>query len=108
MASNSLTLDGPRIGYARLLVANNVPYYSTILDSKSVITLGHSARVPLIGPRSELGYRFEPTTIFVLLYTEYATVAADAAGRGVPGVGAAGGYREGAIPVPDPGSISQN
>ena len=48
MASNNLRLDGPRIGYARLLVARNPPNHSTIPDPKSVITLGHKANVPLI------------------------------------------------------------
>ena len=49
VASNSLSLDRPRIGYARLLVARNSSNQSTILDLWSVITLGHTRNVPLIG-----------------------------------------------------------
>ena len=50
LASNDLRLTGPRIGYARLVVPRNVPNQSTIIDSKSVINLGHKANQPLIGP----------------------------------------------------------
>ena len=50
----------PRIGYARLLVAGNVPNYSTIMDSESVIMLGHSPKEPLMRPSSELSDGFEP------------------------------------------------
>ena len=60
LASDSLSLAGPRIGYARLLVLRNSPNHSTIPDPKSVIYLGHSANVPLIQPRTDLGYRLEP------------------------------------------------
>ena len=60
IASDNLSLRRPRIGYARLLVARNVPNYSTIPDSRSVIRLGHKVNVPLIRPSSELGDGFEP------------------------------------------------
>ena len=48
MASDLLTLDGPRIGYARLVVAKNVPNHSTTIDSQSVIYLGHTLNLPLM------------------------------------------------------------
>ena len=48
------------IGYARLLLARNVPNQSTIPGYRKVITLGHSAKQPLIGPASELTDGFEP------------------------------------------------
>ena len=92
-------MDGPRIGYARLLLARNVPNHSTIPDPKSVISLGQLPNVPLIRPRSELSYRFEPHD-----YIYSAVPARAPAGQsrravaGVPGVRGLGGYREGAIP----------
>ena len=60
LASTRPRLGRPRIGYARLVVARNPPYYSTILDSNSVIYLGHIANVPLIGLLSELVNGLEP------------------------------------------------
>ena len=48
VASDILSLDGPRIGYARLVIAGNSSNHSTILDSLSVITLGQHANVPLM------------------------------------------------------------
>ena len=60
VASDILRLDRPRIGYARLLVARNVPNHSTILDYSSVITLGHTSKEPLMRPRSELVDGSEP------------------------------------------------
>ena len=61
-----MTLSRPRIGYARLLLARNIPYYSTIMDSESVINLGHKVNVPLIWPRSELSYGYEPHDLIYL------------------------------------------
>ena len=60
MASDNPSLSRPRIGYARLLIAGNMPNHSTIMDPESVITLGHSARQPLMCPASELVDRLEP------------------------------------------------
>ena len=60
LASDNLSLDRPRIGYARLLNARNTPNHSTIPDSDTVITLGHSPYVPLIGSLSELVDGLEP------------------------------------------------
>ena len=50
IASNNLRLTGPKIGYARLLSARNTSNQSTILDLKSVITLGHTLKQPLMEP----------------------------------------------------------
>ena len=60
MASDNLSLDGPRIGYGRLLVSRNSPNHSTIMDILSVITLGHTAEQPLMCPRTDLSYGLEP------------------------------------------------
>ena len=37
LASDLLTLSGPRIGYARLVSARNVPNHSTIMDYSKVL-----------------------------------------------------------------------
>ena len=50
VASFILRLTRPRIGYARLLVARNVPNQSTIMDYSRVIYLGHTGQQPLIRP----------------------------------------------------------
>ena len=58
--------------------------------SQSVISLGHTANVPLIGPSSELGYRFEPHDhIYSAVPRRGSAVASPGygvGGRGVPGV----------------------
>ena len=78
----------PRIGYARLLVARNVPNYSTILDILSVITLGHTANVPLMRPSSDLADGFEPHGhIWSAARGTRSRSMEHGAGRGVPGVG---------------------
>ena len=64
VASNNPRLRCPRIGYARLLIAENSPNHSTIPDPQSVITLGQRAKQPLIGPSSELSYGLEPHALF--------------------------------------------
>ena len=60
LASGDLSLRRPRIGYARLLIARNMPNHSTIPDFYSVITLGQHVKQPLIWPPSELADGFEP------------------------------------------------
>ena len=52
------------IGYARLLIARNMPKRSTISDYQSVITLGHTRKEPLMRPLSELSYGLEPHGYF--------------------------------------------
>ena len=91
------------IGYARLLVARNIPNHSTIPDSESVIYLGHTANVPLIRRLSELADGLEPHDHILLVDTAdpLPPVLHRVQGRGVPGV-AVGGYREGAIPGTQP------
>ena len=83
------------------------------MDIPSVITLGHSANVPLIRPSSELVDGFEPHGLFCSSRTA-AGGTADARhsgwwGRGVPGVVQWVGTWEGAIPGTNmgtqPGSI---
>ena len=48
------------IGYARLLIARNMPNCSTIPGLISVIYLGHKANEPLMWSPSELADGFEP------------------------------------------------
>ena len=60
MASDNLSLDRPRIGYARPLIASYSSNHSTIIDYYSVITLGHTYNVPLIRSPSDLSYGSEP------------------------------------------------
>ena len=55
----------------------------------SVITLGHSPNVPLMGLPSELGYGLEPHDMFYLGSTASGSVRTGhrVRGGGVPGVG---------------------
>ena len=70
--------------------------YSTILDSTSVIYLGHSLNVPLMRPRSELGYGFEPHGHKAPVRHRGSDGERDMpVVGGVPGVGRLGGYQEG-------------
>ena len=91
------------IGYARLLVARNIPNYSTIPDFYSVITLGKHLKQPLIRPSSELADRLEPHD---LIYSAVPVVRQCwVPGGGVAGVypgWGLGGYQEGAIPGTQP------
>ena len=89
----------PRIGYARLVIARNVPNHSTIPDSNTVIYLGHKAEQPLIGPPSELVDRSEPHGL--IRSTDPNLVhdgSAGGWGGGVPGVVRQVGTGRGAIP----------
>ena len=85
--SDNLSLLGPRIGYARLLNARNVPNYSTIADILSVITLGHTLRLPLMCPSSELVDGSEPHGQKRSAGCSVSTSRVVGRGGGVPGVG---------------------
>ena len=74
--------------------------YSTIMDSQSVIYLGHTLNVPLIGPSTELSDGYEPHGHIYsgnqyTAHCDHAGQYPGAVGRGVPGVVQVGGYREG-------------
>ena len=69
----------------------------------SVINLGHKVKQPLICPRSELSYRFEPHGLICQPRTAVSgTADARQAGEGVPGVRWLGGCGRGSIPGTDP------
>ena len=69
----------------------------------SVITLGHTTNVPLMGPPSELSYRSEPHGHVLLLGHRGSDGERDMPWvGGVPGVVPLGGYREGCIPGTEP------
>ena len=89
----------PRIGYARLLSARNVPNYSTIMDILSVITLGQVVKQPLIGSPSELSDGLEPHDyIYSAVHPHVASVQPCHGPAGVyPGLVQVG-YWEGGIP----------
>ena len=92
-------MSRPRIGYARLGLARNMPNHSTILDPQSVITLGHTANVPLIGPSSELTDGSEPHGHIPQRGQHGVPGQLVACRHGVyPGWCRLGGYREGGIP----------
>ena len=67
--------------------------------SESVIKLGHKANVPLIGSPSELLDGSEPHGLIPLTARAREHLRGSrGCMRGVPGVVAGGGYREGAVP----------
>ena len=69
------------------------------MDPESVINVGHSAKQPLIRPRSELADGLEPHDQFYLRYTAVVlTYWYRGSVEGVPGVRWLGGYWEGSIP----------
>ena len=77
------------------------------MDPHSVITLGHTLNVPLIRPRSELGYGLEPHGYFSSVtpwsgHPDYR----HGGGRGVPGVAAWVGTRRVLYRVPSRGPDS--
>ena len=73
-----------------------MPNHSTILDSNSVIYLGHTVKQPLIGSPSELTYRLEPHDhIYSSDMTPRAADVAPAGERVYPGCAAAGWVWEG-------------
>ena len=65
------------------------------MDSMSVISLGQLSNVPLIGPSSELSYRFEPHDQFPSSDVAGVDVLGVAWGRVYPGLVQPGGTREG-------------
>ena len=73
------------------------------MDINSVIKHGHSAKLPLMCPASELTDGFEPhDTIWSAGWSVVACRVVGVAGGGVPGVVQLGGCREGAIPGTNP------
>ena len=60
MPSDILRLDGPMIGYARLVSLSYSPNQSQGMDIISVISLGHRAKQPLMRASSELVDGSEP------------------------------------------------
>ena len=73
-----------------------MPNCSTILDSKSVITLGHSPRLPLIRALSELADRLEPHDHIVSTAVGMHPCSHGVRWEGVyPGWCRTGGYQEG-------------
>ena len=91
------------IGYARLVSPSNTPNHSTILDPKSVISLGHTSEQPLICLGSELSYRFEPHGLFCSAGLHAWSMSVPAGVAGVyPGWCRLGGYQGGTIPGTKP------
>ena len=101
MTSRILSLRRPRIGYARLVVAGNVPNQSQGMDYISVIRLGHMVKQPLMWSSGELVDGFEPHDhIYPCPQTHSTLSTPDGQGGGVPGVEELGGYLEGLYRVP--------
>ena len=82
-----------------------MPNHSTIPDPNSVITLGHTANVPLIEASSELSDGFEPTASFSSAAPWSGVAASGPWWEGCTRGGAAGGYRGGGIPGTNPASV---
>ena len=63
------------------------------MDPRSVITLGHKLKQPLIGPSGELSYRLEPHGLIYYQRLHARTMySGDRQWGGVPGVVRPGGY----------------
>ena len=99
MPSDSLRLRRPEIGYARLVIAGNMSNYSTILDLKCVIYLGHMSNVPLMRPPSDLADGLEPHAPLPHAVVQGPLPPVLVLGRRCTRGGLElGGYREGSIP----------